>query len=88
MPKYEVEEDEEDIMEEQNTADNYQSHHEVVVDIQDVSTGLLEKVERETIYEALKVCETQTETAKLLGISVRTLRNKINKHFKNQEIVH
>lgn len=37
----------------------------------------LDVVEHEAILHALRVCETQIEAAKALGISVKTIYNKI-----------
>lgn len=47
------------------------------------STNLLWEVERETIRQALLHCEgNRTNAAKFLGVSVRTLRNKIYEYIQ------
>lgn len=52
--------------------------------ITDWSPKLLERVVEEVTRITIDRCETQGEVAHLLGISVRTLRNRINKKRKTQ----
>jgi two-component system response regulator FlrC len=44
----------------------------------------LEMVEKEHILRAIEICEgNRTQAAKQLGISIRTLRNKLNEYGMN-----
>lgn len=56
------------------------SNHRVKVEIKQLKHGkLLNEVIREAIVEALKICKgNQTQAAELLGMSVKTLRSKID----------
>jgi DNA-binding NtrC family response regulator len=48
-----------------------------------VSPGMtVAEAEKELIYKTLEVCSSKTEAAEMLGISIRTLRNKLNEYEK------
>jgi two-component system response regulator FlrC len=52
----------------------------------DLEPGPLKDVEKKLIFQALdKTSGNRTHAAKILGISVRTLRNKLNEYQKNME---
>jgi two-component system response regulator FlrC len=53
----------------------------------DVMSGPLKEVERKMIFHTLgKTKGNRTHAAKILGISVRTLRNKLNEYRESMEI--
>lgn len=62
----------------------FESDNLVTVEFENVDTNVLEVVEKEVIRKALEMCSSKTEVARWLGISCRTLTNKINRHFRNQ----
>ena len=43
-------------------------------------TNLLERVEKEVVKQVIEQTKTKKEALKVLGISIRTLYNKINQH--------
>ena len=52
-----------------------------------VKTVSLREMERKTIFNALdKTNGNRTHAAEILGISVRTLRNKLNEYRKKMEM--
>lgn len=58
-----------------------------IVIFSDKPISLLREVEKEVIRIALLKCEgNRTKTAKFLGMSIRTLRNKINEYLESGEI--
>lgn len=54
----------------------------VKIEILEATDNLLEVVEKEAYRVAIKQAKTRTELAQILGVSVRTVRNKINKYFR------
>ena len=58
-----------------------ESDKEVLVDFGSIRTDLLTRVEKEVIVQAILNSKNRGETAKMLGISYRTLTNKLKKHF-------
>lgn len=68
---------------EKKPTSKFESHGLVDIIIHKETKGLLEAVEREAILIALDQGKTRGESARILGISYRTLTNKIKKHFKN-----